>query len=60
MAKIPFLVKKLSKSRQWGILRGIPHSHYFFLNDQKWVTATKLGERLANWPVDTLLFILFF
>ena len=38
----------------------IPHTLNFFLYEQKWVTTTKFGERLANWPLAALLFIVFF
>ena len=30
------------------------------LYEQKWVTATKFGEKLANWPLAALLFIVLF
>ena len=31
-----------------------------FLYEQKWVTTPKFGERLAYWPLGSLLFIVFF
>ena len=33
---------------------------FIFLYEQKWVTATKFGKRLANRPLAALLFIVFF